>query len=685
MKKRSVAFLCILLAVILVSSFCASLIQSSGFSTKTTILEGAVNSGLLYDENGNPTDTVVSGAVESGMLFVPANASADHPAPGIMLSHGYLNNYQLQLQNAIELARRGFVVLCVDIEGHGGHNNITNYAAGNEAWNNENGLYDSVKYLYNLEFVDKSMIGCSAHSMGAECLDVILALDGEHYMDVVESNPNIHADGKGLGIIKAVIWQGFDPVITNTATAEFNTLQGTIDFNLFGEDLALGILKASHDEFFYVSNRPDGTVTTCPEYLEAIHAAVFTRTGYTEGDNASVQVENGTFYVNGKATSVTEGKAIGSGFSVIFEDPNEIHPMNHFSAKGAGNIVRFFYAAFGTPNGSKFIAPSNQTWILKEACSTIGLICFFLLVFPVTSLLLEVPFFSDLKLKDESLINDKLENLKGLRKHLTYWLSALACILFSCLTYTKYYSEGSTVFVTTPAFPQDTTNPLLYWAARVGFFTLGVILVAYIVNTIIVRKKYGSDYRAHDANPFSAAVIPTGLAGFLKTLLLAVTIVVALYSVVFVTFGIFQVDFRIWSFDVKTFSVGRLTPTILRYAPLFFLFYGANAFANSTYRLKNVPEWATILINAVVNVLGVVIYIWYDYSNLMATGSIPPGVHPLAAIVIFPMVAILPIVTVISRILYKKTGNIWLGAFVNTLLVTIITIANTAASFAYTV
>lgn len=684
-RKKATVFLCILLAVILVSSFFASMIQADGFSTQITELKGASNSGVLYDEAGLPTKTAVDGAVVSGMLFVPENATKEQPAPGILLSHGYLNNYQLQLQNAIELSRRGYVVLCVDIEGHGGNNNVSNYAAGNEAWNDNNGLYDAVKYLYNLDCVDKSMIGCSAHSMGAESLAVVLALDGEHYQQVCDANADLRPEGKGLGLIKAVIWQGFDPILSNVADAEFNNLQGTIDFNLFDTDTCLGILKASNDEFFYTSTRPDGTPTTCPEYLESVNAAVFTRTGYTEGDNASVQVEDGVFYVNGAPTKAADGKALGCGFSVIFEDENEIHPLNHFSTQAAGNMVRFFYAAFGTPTGAEFISPDSQTWWIKETCSFIGLVCFFLLLVPVPVLLLDIPFFSSLKLKSTEVIDAHLDELKGVRKHLTYWLSALAVIAFSNLTYTKLYSLGSTVFTTSYTFPQDTTNPLLFWAARVGFFTFAVILVGYIINTIINRKKYGKDFAEHEYDPFTACKIDGGLASFLKTLVLALAVVVSVYAVVFAIYAIFRVDFRIWHFDVKTFDIAVLSPVIIRYLPLFFIFYGVNAFANTTYRVKNLSEPASIAINAVANTLGVALYLIYDYVNLMATGSIPAGVHPLAAIIIMPMLGLLPICTVNSRLLYKRTGNIWLGAFVNTMIVTIFTVANTAASWAYVI
>ena len=69
------------------------------------------------------TETAVKGKVVSGILFVPNNASAENPLPAVVLTHGYLNNREMQLQNAIELARRGFIVLTVDREGHGNYDN----------------------------------------------------------------------------------------------------------------------------------------------------------------------------------------------------------------------------------------------------------------------------------------------------------------------------------------------------------------------------------------------------------------------------------------------------------------------------------------------------------------------------------------------------------------------------------
>ena len=45
--------------------------------------------------------------------------TAAHPAPAVLASHGYINTREMQSPFAIELARRGFVVLAMDMVGHG--------------------------------------------------------------------------------------------------------------------------------------------------------------------------------------------------------------------------------------------------------------------------------------------------------------------------------------------------------------------------------------------------------------------------------------------------------------------------------------------------------------------------------------------------------------------------------------
>ena len=52
-------------------------------------------------------------------LYVPETATTENPAPGVLLLHGYQNDHETCAAYAIELARRGAVVMSLDEYGHG--------------------------------------------------------------------------------------------------------------------------------------------------------------------------------------------------------------------------------------------------------------------------------------------------------------------------------------------------------------------------------------------------------------------------------------------------------------------------------------------------------------------------------------------------------------------------------------
>lgn len=649
-NKKSLLMLVIVLAVILVSSFFASMIQSAGYKVRVTDLRDATNSGYLIDEEtGQETATEVNGKVVSGILFMPKDASASNKKPAVVLTHGYLNNRELQLQNAIELARRGFIVLTVDREGHG---NYLPTSDKGSAMMNTSGMYDSAKYLYNLPEVDKSRIGISGHSMGGYTTAATLMQDAN------------------VGIISAGLMQGWD------------------SFMGAGADVSVGILKAMDDEFFFGSKFADGTESICREYLQSVGAAKFVGASYTEGDKSSIDIKSGGIYVNGQLTTTSDdGSAVGQPFRVIYE-ANEIHPLNHFSVESAGYIVDFFYKAFGTPDGNDFIAGGNQIWWIKEAFSTVGLAAFFVLIFPVVSLLLTLPCFASLRKKEELDLDADLPSIKkgglcGITSTVTYFASGLACMLFGGFILNKAYLEwGPRIFPQGTYFPQDTTGSVAGWAVICAAFGLTVMGVMWLVKAIVakVASSKGKETLAV-GNPFACARI--GIADFLKTIFLAIVVIALLYLVVFINWEIWVVDFRIWTFDVKPFMI-EIVPAISRYIPWFFAYYAVSAIGNAGYRLKDLPEWATIAINAFFNAAGVLLVILIQYITFRSTGVLWQPEMNLGYIVVFPMVAVLAIATIISRIIYKKTGNIWLGAMINAILFTIITCANTAAGYIYT-
>lgn len=102
--------------------------------------------------------TGAKGNTMSALLYVPPNATAQKPAPGILAVHGYINSRETQAGFAIEFARRGYVVLALDQTGHG--------YSDPPAFANGFGGPDGLAYLRSLDIVDKSNIGLEGHSMG---------------------------------------------------------------------------------------------------------------------------------------------------------------------------------------------------------------------------------------------------------------------------------------------------------------------------------------------------------------------------------------------------------------------------------------------------------------------------------------------------------------------------------------
>lgn len=98
MKKTAKIFLAISLALCLLSGIFASVYQSS------------FNTVEVEDFNV----IVENGSYVNGQLYIPKDASEDNKLPFLVFLHGNFNNYSMQDQNAIELSRRGFVVMITD-------------------------------------------------------------------------------------------------------------------------------------------------------------------------------------------------------------------------------------------------------------------------------------------------------------------------------------------------------------------------------------------------------------------------------------------------------------------------------------------------------------------------------------------------------------------------------------------
>ena len=101
-------------------------------------------------------------------LYKPKDASAENPAPGVLLLHGYQNDHETCAAYSVELARRGYAVLAIDEYGHGkttaglanrgyvNHKVTVNYGTDSEADGTFKSAGGPVRYRVMMNFSNLS-------------------------------------------------------------------------------------------------------------------------------------------------------------------------------------------------------------------------------------------------------------------------------------------------------------------------------------------------------------------------------------------------------------------------------------------------------------------------------------------------------------------------------------------------
>lgn len=117
-----------------------------------------------------------SGAVIVGKLYRPVAATPQNKLPGVLAIHGYQNDKDTQDAFAIELSRRGFVVLAIDMLGHGSSGGYLTQRAQDASIGGDS----AYKYLKSLPFVDGNNLGVMGHSLGAIATLAVGAANPDH-------------------------------------------------------------------------------------------------------------------------------------------------------------------------------------------------------------------------------------------------------------------------------------------------------------------------------------------------------------------------------------------------------------------------------------------------------------------------------------------------------------------------
>ncbi|SLM15598.1 Conserved membrane-spanning protein [uncultured spirochete] len=606
MRKRSAKFwLGLSLIVCLISMLGANFVQTGGYSITVKDLRWETSAGHMM----------------SALLFIPKNASVKNPAPAIITSHGWYNNREMQDMNFVEYARRGYVVMSIDMYGHGNSDTLVNSQVQYHA----TGMTDAVELMATFPFVDKSRIGVTGHSNGGRAAN--WAVDDDN----LKSTP----------LIKSVLLVAYDPTYTDKDGKYINKY-GNRD---------VGVVAAKYDEFFFRVKNKDGSKTAPRDYINQATAQSFLNFGINpeEGEKRTSSV----FY-----TKVIDGK---EAIRAIFT-PTQIHPWNTISNKVATFSLDFFNKALGAPNP---IPSTNLVWYWKEIFNVIGLIGFAMFVFAFAKILLQTKYFGVLKTKEEP--TPLLAS--GSKAKVWFWISLVLGAFVSFISYLYLPNIVNkpgfrpTFFVQAPVFFIGT------WAVVNGLFTLVVMLVTW----------YFFDGKSISLKERGIAISGTNLW---RTILLSLSVVSAAFFIVFFSDFIFKVDFRLWVIPVKAFTADKI-PIIILYLPFFLIFYVLHSVSvNGFSFIKQGKEWVNVALLAFFTDLGALMYVIIQYGIFFARGlswteKMNPAISNIYGIWLFPILVYFPLAVILDRKLFKLTKNPYLGGIIFALIMTIMACTNT--------
>ena len=675
LSKKTKTLLCVALVLILLGSALAGLFNTGIGATKVTRIFFDGGHGRL-----------------SGLLYMPKDASADNPKPAVIVTHGYLNSAEMQDANAIELSRRGFVVLALDQYDHG-HSALDHSVYSDTSffgvwlpfW--ANSMNDAVQYMYDQPYVLKDengngLIGVTGHSMGGFSSTLALAFDE---MQAAES---------GVRKVACGLSEGSDFMYTSFVGVDAATADA------LGGGRTMGKVCAQYDEFFFNDPTVEGGTVRHKDYVSTPDGMTFLQ--------QSAPAQANTWY------DTADG-----GRRIIYE-PAQTHPWNHFSATTTAYAISFYQTAFADyASMLKNIAPTSQVWQWKEGFECVALVGFIMLIVVLAGILIELPFFKLAKTGELTVAKAPQGG-----KRIATWLILLVAILLPaifftplmdggagspgvmvlfyagivaavgglaalCLAIAKKQGKGAIIggvcltvsgallaLIAKLPMYQDYAvwtapgvNSIAYWTIGCALMSLTILSAVYVC----MKRGEGASFENYGVS-FKPTAIIAGLCTALVTIVIA-------YAVLWLMDALFKADFRIWTFAFKTFDAS-IIPAILRYLPTFLLFYiistaGITVNTN-TERLQGGKGY---LLAILLNAGGPILWLAVQYITLFSKGVAAQPGSALSGIVLVAMVPTLSIAAIISRNLYKKTGNIWTPAFLNAILMTTMTIANTMVAF----
>ncbi len=459
MKKKHNARLGLILALVMtcVSLIGAYTVMTDFFSVKVT----------------TTTTTTSSGDTVSLRVYKPDSATAEEKAPAIVFAHGLSTTKECYTQYAIELSRRGYVVVTPDMLNHGG-SDITPFETffmdpGADGY----GVYAAVKYMAGLDYVDTDRIGIAGHSMGGNATNISIELDN------MSEEPLI------------------DSVFLASSNPTFRDREGNWT-NVYG-DRSVGVFYSAYDHVYFSSVDENGAPVSAQQFLNSSEAKSFVMFGADPAEFEGKKVLPGHTYTSGDSIRrIYEAKVI--------------HPYAQGGDKAISAVADFFQDTLEAPNyiiGSAQIANAYQIFSILALFGALAIAVF------TAAVLVQTKFFSGLAAEEGKALRPAPDKMGKI----WFWgLTILNCV-FAFVSISLIFANGLGYFVI-PQLPQQVSNIFALWALANGLFMLITSFVSYF----LYGKKQGTTLR-----DWGVAI---SLKNLLKSILLALISIAGALAVV---------------------------------------------------------------------------------------------------------------------------------------------------------
>lgn len=556
-------------------------------------------------------------------LYRPRTATAETPAPLVVVVPGFQRSKEALGNISLELARRGIVVIAIDPYAQGASSASQNSnAAATEGY----GMFAVVDYAANtpnLNYVDKTRIGVTGHSAGGNA-----AIRGASFF-----GKQAKRAGKP-SLLHSVFVSGYILTLTDAVLKDVRS--------------NVGISYALYDEGAYRNELKNGDMRFAPEALRLVNS------GAAAGAGKITEVKIGRYY----------GDSAERSLRVVHNEPL-LHPLQPYAPSATANQIEYFDKVFALKHG---LPSTDQVWYWKDVGGLAALVAGLVALVPLAGILLSLPWFRALVQP----VPPPLPRPRGAGR-VVFWSLFVVGALVACFTYIPMSELSQRVFLAasnrepTWFFPQRMNNAVLMWALLNGTVGFGLFFLSYH----FFGKRHGARSESWGAQTTAAELART--AG------LALTLASSFFLLLFMVYGVFHVDYRSLFMGARVFQP-EVVPQLAMYAPCFLVFFLSNSLRmNGALRLEGQPEWRSLLLGGLANSLGLLFILIIQYATLAWTGTVHWTDGWLYINLLFAVVPMMFVLPYFNRYFFRLTGRIYLGPMTTCLVFITILLTNTVS------